>query len=57
MDPHDTRERLMDSMPIEPPPRTTRGWWMDEALAQDPGEPCPPLAADTAAKVVALGGG
>ncbi len=44
-------------MPVEPPPRTTRGWWMDEALANDPGEPCPPLAADTAADVVILGGG
>jgi glycine/D-amino acid oxidase-like deaminating enzyme len=47
----------MDSMSIEPPPRTTRGWWMQEALARDPGEPCPPLAADTAADVVILGGG
>ena len=32
-----------------PVPRTRRGWWMEEALAQDPGEPCPPLSADTAA--------
>ncbi len=47
----------MDSTSIEVPPRTTRGWWMDEALARDPGEPCPPLAADTAADVVILGGG
>ena len=30
---------------------------MEEALANDPGEPCPPLAADTAADVVILGGG
>jgi hypothetical protein len=30
---------------------------MEEALAHDPGEPCPPLAADTAADVVVLGGG
>jgi glycine/D-amino acid oxidase-like deaminating enzyme len=30
---------------------------MDEALADDQGEPCPPLAADTAADVVILGGG
>jgi glycine/D-amino acid oxidase-like deaminating enzyme len=47
----------MDPMLVEPPPRTTRGWWMDEALANDPGEPCPPLPADTAADVVILGGG
>ena len=47
----------MDSMSMEPPPRTARGWWMDEAIAQDPGEPCPPLAAHTAADVVILGGG
>ena len=47
----------MDSMSIEPPRRTTRGWWMDEALAEDPGEPCPSLAADTAADIVILGGG
>jgi glycine/D-amino acid oxidase-like deaminating enzyme len=30
---------------------------MEEALANDPGEPCPPLAADTAADVLVLGGG
>ncbi len=30
---------------------------MDEALAHDPGEPCPPLASDTAADVLILGGG
>jgi glycine/D-amino acid oxidase-like deaminating enzyme len=30
---------------------------MEEALANDPGEPCPPLAADTAADVMILGGG
>jgi glycine/D-amino acid oxidase-like deaminating enzyme len=30
---------------------------MEEALAQDPGEPCPPLATDTTADVVILGGG
>ncbi|HEX9694074.1 MAG TPA: FAD-dependent oxidoreductase, partial [Actinomycetota bacterium] len=47
----------MDSMSMEPPPRMARGWWMDEAIAQDPGEPCPPLAAHTAADVVILGGG
>jgi glycine/D-amino acid oxidase-like deaminating enzyme len=30
---------------------------MEEALARDPGEPCPPLAADDDADVVILGGG
>jgi glycine/D-amino acid oxidase-like deaminating enzyme len=30
---------------------------MKEALAHDPGEPCPPLAADTTADVIVLGGG
>lgn len=38
-------------------PRMPRGWWMDEALAHDPGEPCPPLSTDTSADVVVLGGG
>ena len=40
-----------------PPRRAVRSWWMEEALANDPGERCPPLAADTAADVVILGGG
>ena len=30
---------------------------MEEALSNDPGDPCPPLARDTAADVVILGGG
>jgi len=30
---------------------------MEEALSNDPGEPCPPLAADAATDVVILGGG
>jgi len=44
-------------MRVGPVPRTRRGWWMEEALRLDPGEPCPPLAADTAADVVIIGGG
>jgi glycine/D-amino acid oxidase-like deaminating enzyme len=48
---------LMGVTPSEAPPRTKRGWWMDEALAHDPGEPCPPLSADVSADVVILGGG
>jgi glycine/D-amino acid oxidase-like deaminating enzyme len=41
------------------PPDAGRSWWLREALA-DPdlaGEPSPPLAADTEADVVILGGG
>jgi glycine/D-amino acid oxidase-like deaminating enzyme len=30
---------------------------MEEALAHDPGEPCPPLTGDADADVVILGGG
>jgi glycine/D-amino acid oxidase-like deaminating enzyme len=30
---------------------------MEEALAHDPGEPCPPLSGDTSADVVVVGGG
>jgi glycine/D-amino acid oxidase-like deaminating enzyme len=44
-------------MSTELPRPALRSWWMEEALASDPGEPCPPLAADTAADVVILGGG
>jgi glycine/D-amino acid oxidase-like deaminating enzyme len=47
----------MSRKPIEAPPRTKRGWWMDEALAHEPGEPCPPLATDITTDVVILGGG
>ena len=32
-------------------------WWLREALAADPGEPCPPLAGDKTADVVIVGGG
>ncbi|HYU94398.1 MAG TPA: FAD-dependent oxidoreductase, partial [Actinomycetota bacterium] len=39
------------------PRRAVRSWWMEEALSNDPGDPCPPLARDTAADVVILGGG
>ncbi len=34
-----------------------RSWWLEEALAHDPGEPCPPLDRDTETDVVVLGGG
>ena len=39
------------------PPDAGRSWWLREALAADPGEPAPPLAGDSEADVVILGGG
>jgi len=39
------------------PPDAGRSWWLREALADDPGEPAPPLEGDTVADVVILGGG
>jgi glycine/D-amino acid oxidase-like deaminating enzyme len=44
-------------MPSDVPPDAGRSWWLREALAADPGEPAPPLAGDTDADVVILGGG
>lgn len=38
-------------------PGAQRSWWLREALAQDPGRPCAPLAADATADVVIVGGG
>lgn len=40
-----------------PIPRVQRSWWLEEALAADPGTPCPPLVGDTDADVVVIGGG
>jgi glycine/D-amino acid oxidase-like deaminating enzyme len=44
-----------------PPVETDRGhrraWWLREALAADPGEPCPPLTGETAADILVIGGG
>src|SRR3990170_5370937 len=34
-----------------------RSWWLREALADDPGEPCPPLERDVDADVLVIGGG
>ena len=42
---------------IRIPPDEGRSWWLREALAAEPGEPGPPLAEDTSADVVILGGG
>ena len=47
----------MSVPPIHIPPDAGRSWWLREALADDPGEPAPPLSGDTAADVVILGGG
>jgi len=41
--------------PLPPPAR--RSWWLEEALADDPGEPCPPLAGRVRADVLVVGGG
>lgn len=41
----------------EIPPDAGRSWWLHDALADDPGEPAPPLRQDTTADVVILGGG
>jgi glycine/D-amino acid oxidase-like deaminating enzyme len=38
-------------------PGARRSYWLREALARDPGEPCPPLSGDTRADVLILGGG
>ena len=38
-------------------PGAQRSWWLREALAEDPGRPCPPLAGDSTADVVIVGGG
>src|SRR5512141_406810 len=44
---------------IEIPPDHGRSWWLREALAlpEFAGDECPPLAGDTTADVVILGGG
>lgn len=39
------------------PPDRGRSWWLRDALAADPGEPCPPLAGEHEADVIVLGGG
>ncbi len=38
-------------------PGAQRSWWLREALADDPGQPCPPLRGDAGADVVIVGGG
>ncbi len=41
----------------EIPPPADRSWWLREALADDRGEPCPPLRGGVSADVVIIGGG
>lgn len=43
--------------PQVPPPGDARSYWLQEALAHDPGELCPPLDARVAADVCVVGGG
>jgi glycine/D-amino acid oxidase-like deaminating enzyme len=38
-------------------PGAQRSWWLREALAAEPGTPCPPLKEDIKADVVIVGGG
>ncbi len=40
-----------------PQPGLDRGFWLEEALAHDPGVPCPPLHGRVAADVCIVGGG
>jgi glycine/D-amino acid oxidase-like deaminating enzyme len=40
-----------------PAPGAARSLWLQEALAADPGEPCPPLDAHVGADVAIVGGG
>jgi glycine/D-amino acid oxidase-like deaminating enzyme len=40
-----------------PAPGAARSFWLQEALAADPGEPCPPLDRHVAADVCIVGGG
>jgi glycine/D-amino acid oxidase-like deaminating enzyme len=42
-------------MPL--PRQADHSWWLEETLADDPGEPAPPLTGDHAADVVIVGGG
>jgi hypothetical protein len=48
--------RATDAQSI-PKPGSRRAYWIREALAADPGQPCPPLAGDIMGDVVVLGGG
>lgn len=45
------------SVPNVPAPGRSRAYWLEEALENDPGEPCPPLTARIATDVCIIGGG
>src|SRR5438067_10399073 len=47
----------MSSWPDVPAPGDRRSFWLEEALAADPGEPCPPLHANLQADTCIVGGG
>ena len=42
---------------VRVPPVGARSWWLDRALAADPGTPCPPLTGTVEADVCIVGGG
>ncbi|HSL15971.1 MAG TPA: hypothetical protein VK962_06795, partial [Actinomycetota bacterium] len=42
---------------LSPAPGFERSFWLQEALAADPGEPCPPLSTRVRADVCIVGGG
>ena len=48
--------RAVEGVP-EVPSVSTRSYWLDQALAADPGLPCPPLTGATEADVCIVGGG
>jgi glycine/D-amino acid oxidase-like deaminating enzyme len=47
----------VSDVPEVPPPGAARSYWLQEALAADPGEPCPPLEGHVKADVCIVGGG
>jgi glycine/D-amino acid oxidase-like deaminating enzyme len=50
-------EAGMSPTPPIPSPGARRSFWLEEALAHDPGEPCPPLSSRLTADVCIVGGG
>lgn len=50
-------ERAAEADLPVPRPGLARSYWLREALAHEPGDPCPPLVGDTTADVLILGGG
>ncbi len=52
---HDSQSLNLTGLALTP--GAQRSWWLREALARDPGQPCPPLKGDVKADVVIVGGG